>query len=349
MNAISNLFDSTVFLLPLHPQNSKGEIPLNCKNSIVIPLSKPFGKGIVRKLFIPFWFIFNLPKTIFHTLKSDVVHAPVPGDVGTVGILISILFRKKLIIRYCGNWLNIKTNTEKFLKWLMENLSGKNYILLATGGDNNPPSDKNQNIKWIFSSSFSNNKFKNNFIPKELDKSDIKLILVGRQEIGKGTDILLKSTKILLEKNYCIKVSIVGDGTALNGFKKLADELNVSENVKFLGKLNNDEVMKAFENSDLFCFPTSSEGFPKVVVESLSCGVPVIASNVSVIPNILNQECGLILKDINESELSDKIEFLINNPEIYSRYSKNGYEISQNYTLEKWAEFIKLQMDIKWK
>jgi len=179
MKYLSKIFDSTYLLLPQYPNNPVGEIPLSGNNLKIIALSKPIGVGFFRKLCFPLWFLFNLPKIIKYTLKADVIHSPIPGDVGTIGIVLAVIFRKKLFVRYCGNWFKIKTSAEKFWKYCMENLKGEKYLMLATGGDSKPPSSINPQIKWIFSTSVSVNEIEKNFLPKTLNSDFIKLIIVS--------------------------------------------------------------------------------------------------------------------------------------------------------------------------
>ncbi|HCN37888.1 MAG TPA: hypothetical protein DIS94_09270, partial [Bacteroidetes bacterium] len=279
------------------PRNSIGEIPLSGNNLQIITLSKPLGQGIYRKLLFPFWFLFNLPKILKYTLKADVIHSPVPGDVGTMGIFLAVIFRKNLFIRYCGNWFKIKTSAEKFWKYCMENLKGKKYLMLATGGDSKPPSLKNPEIKWIFSTSISANEINQDFKPKTLNSENINLIIVSRQELEKGTGIVLEAVKILIDEGFKINLKVVGDGAYLNNFKKQSDSLFLNNYVQFLGKLSNVEVKNQLKSSDIFCFPTwSSEGFPKVVGEALAYGLPVVATPVSVIPELLSKGGGLLIE-----------------------------------------------------
>ena len=83
------------------------------------------------------------------------MHAPIPGDIGTAGILIALLLRKKLFVRHCGNWLLQKTAADRFWKWLMERFAGRERVMLATGGASGPPSPRNDHIGWVFASSLT--------------------------------------------------------------------------------------------------------------------------------------------------------------------------------------------------
>ena len=154
VRAISELFNETKVLVPCEKsQNTNGISPLFGKNLEVSPLSAPKGIGFRRKLDIPLWLLRN-GRIIWKEIKNaDAVHAPIPGDVGTIGMLFALLLRKPLFVRHCGNWLVQRTTAEHFWKWSMEYFAGGRNVMFATGGTENAPSERNSHIKWIFSTS----------------------------------------------------------------------------------------------------------------------------------------------------------------------------------------------------
>ena len=110
MAALSELFDAITLVLPVsqrHKQN--GVMPLEGHRLTVTPLTSPPGKGIWRKVGFPFWLLRNSPVLLRQLHRADAVHAPIPGDVGTVGMLLAVAFGKPLFVRHCGNWLVQRT------------------------------------------------------------------------------------------------------------------------------------------------------------------------------------------------------------------------------------------------
>ena len=109
------------------------------------------------------------------------------------------------------------------------------------------------------------------------------------------------------------------------------------------------EVLKNLKESDIFCFPsTSSEGFPKAVLEALSCGIPVLSSSVSVLPYLLDGGGGLILEPPYQQSLVTQINNLIENTELYSSLSKQARNNAENYSIENWQEIIKDKVEDAW-
>jgi glycosyltransferase involved in cell wall biosynthesis len=107
------------------------------------------------------------------------------------------------------------------------------------------------------------------------EKSDV--IFAGRLTSHKNVDILIKSIKIIKEKNPEIKSLIIGDGPEKKTLKTLTQKLNLEKNIKFFDFLeNHNDVYSLMKSSKVFILPSSREGFGLVVIEANACGIPVI-------------------------------------------------------------------------
>ena len=107
------------------------------------------------------------------------------------------------------------------------------------------------------------------------EKSDV--IFAGRLISHKNIDILIKSIKLIKEKNPEIKSLIIGDGPEKKKLEELTRKLNLEKNIKFLGILeNHDDVYALMKSSKVFILPSTREGFGIVVIEANTCGIPVI-------------------------------------------------------------------------
>ncbi len=351
MKVISELFDETALLVPCHPRRgSTGEIALDGHNLRVVPLSPRRGAGLDSKLnFLP-WLLRN-SGTIFRELwQADGVHAAIPGDVGTVGMLGAWLFRKPLFVRHCGNWLRPVTLAEKLWRWFMEAVAGGRNVMLATGGAAESPSGKNPNVQWIFSSSLTQWELQV-YAHMRICPSDgqLHLVHVARQERSKGAATIIQSLPLLAKRFPQVSLEIVGEGSAIPEFKRLAVETGVAERVHFSGKLNHDQVMQRLQGSHLFAFPTtSSDGFPKAVLEALAVGLPIVATRVSVLPHLLGNGCGVLIDEPTPEAVAQGIEQALNNPAQYETMSCKAIETAQQYSLEAWRDTVGGYMTTAW-
>lgn len=322
MHALSELFDETVLLVPI--TNKKGYLTITGNNLKVTPLTPPSGKGFIRKMLFPVWILTNANKLYREATQADVIHTPIPGDVGTIGMFIALLLRKPLFVRHCGNWHHQRTIAERMWRYLMERFASRKNLMLATGESNSPPSEYNSDIKWIFSTSISESQ-----ITSHKATHNYRLITVCRIEKYKGLDILINSIPLLLSDFPDISLSIIGDGSYLSELKYKVNNLGISHIVEFPGYLSHPDVLNKLRNSDLFCYPTQSDGFPKVVIEAMACGLPVITSNISPI--------GIRIDNITPHKLANAITLCFVN---YEALSKQSIETARQYTLEKWQNKI---------
>lgn len=351
MQALSEVFDSTILLLPSYKNiNSAGESSLSGKNLSVLPLTAIDGESFYRKLKLPLWLMRNCFRLTKEILKADAVHTPIPGDIGTIGMLIAFILRKPLFVRHCGNWFIQKTYAEKFWKWFMEQFAGGKNVMLATGEAPYPPSPRNRAIGWIFSTTLTEQELNTSITIRHWSlKDNPHLIIACRQEKAKGTGMIIESLPLIAEYFPRVMLDVVGDGTALVEFKRLADKLMVAKHVAFHGRVNHMELIDLLKDADLFCYPTqASEGFPKVVLEALACGLPIITTKVSTLPQLIGKGCGLLLEEATPKALATAVICILSNPEQYNIMSSQAIEIAHNYSLERWRDIIKTMLQEAW-
>jgi glycosyltransferase involved in cell wall biosynthesis len=295
------------------------------------------------------WLLRNSATIVRELRRADGIHAPIPGDVGTVGMLGAWLGGKPLFVRYCGNWLTLKTTADRFWHWFMERVAGGRNVMLATGGADVPPSAKTPNMHWIFSTSLTRSEMCE-LAAREirLAPNQLRLIIVGRQEGAKGTDILIRALALIHRAHPEAALDVVGDGSAVPALKKLAADMGIEGKVEFHGKVNHDEVIRLLRTAQVFCFPTQSEGFPKVVLEALACGLPVVATPVSVLPQLLGNGCGRLVAETTPEALARAIEGVVADRSRYAAMSRKAIETAQQYSLEAWRDTIGGHLEAGW-
>ena len=99
--------------------------------------------------------------------------------------------------------------------------------------------------------------------------------------------------------------------------------------------------MQLLKRADLFCFPTtSSEGFPKAVLEALACGLPVVSTRVSVLGELVGAGGGTLLDDATPTEVARGIRWCLADVERYEALSSAAVRTAAQYSLERWRDTI---------
>jgi len=176
-------------------------------------------------------------------------------------------------------------------------------------------------------------------IRKELDINGFVLFTVSRLEKMKGIDIAIDAIRKLNIPD--IHYYIAGKGRLEAESKEMCRKDNI-KNVHFLGELFEEELKKYFAMADVFIYPEVSEpAFGLVSIESMAYGTPVIASRSGAIPEVINEEVGLIFEKGNSDELAEKIKLIYGDRNYLERLRTNTRSyVEANFTAEKMAERV---------
>jgi Glycosyl transferases group 1 len=343
MRALSELFEATTLVVPCYGETGKreGEIALAGHNLSIVPLTMPTGSNLQRKLSLPVWFVRNMPTLLRESLRADAIHVPIPGDIGTFGMVLAYLLRKPLFVRHCGNWFVQKTLAERFWKWFMEQFAGGRNIMLATGGSQSAPSQRSAEVRWIFSTSLTERELQASSVREAPAGGRARLVISCRQDRAKGAGVVIDSLPLLLGEFPHARLDVVGDGPALPEFKRQADALGLCERIKFHGKVDHERVLELLQQADLFCYPTTaSDGFPKAVHEALACGLPAVTTHVSVLPQLLSNGCGVLIDEATPAAVAAGVRECLRDARRYRAMSAAAIMTARQYSLERWRDTI---------
>lgn len=158
---------------------------------------------------------------------------------------------------------------------------------------------------------------------------------IGRFSPEKGTDIILEAWK----KIDYLPLKIIGDGQQSEEFRNFAKEYSL--NVEFIGYISNEKVLDYIKKSLVVILPSRcNENFPRIIVESFACGVPVIASRSGALAEIIeDKKTGLLFDPGNTDDLVDKVDFIYKNSTEAEKMGKNARsEFENKYTAKKNCE-----------
>ncbi|MBN2321713.1 MAG: glycosyltransferase family 4 protein [Acidobacteria bacterium] len=137
-----------------------------------------------------------------------------------------------------------------------------------------------------------------------------KIILsVGGLVELKGFDILIRAMRILrdVHERQDLYLVIAGYGKEQSRLEKLIRSMNLTASVRLVGVMPHQKLFQLYSAADLFCLASSREGWPNVILESLACGTPVIATNVGGIPEIIRSDRVGLLCERNENSFAETI------------------------------------------
>jgi glycosyltransferase involved in cell wall biosynthesis len=163
----------------------------------------------------------------------------------------------------------------------------------------------------------------NRFESKDVDK-EYDLIYVGRLAKVKHVDILLKAVQLAKNEYPDINAVIVGDGECRSALENISNNLGLSENIYFAGYQTN--VWDWYNKAKISVLTSEREGFPYSVVESLSCGLPVISSDCGDVNDLIKTGYnGFVVKRYADYEsFAFNISNILRNKAMLKIYSNNG-------------------------
>jgi len=171
---------------------------------------------------------------------------------------------------------------------------------------------------------------------QDLQNFKLSIVFVGRLAKPKDPLLLLKAFNGLSsELKDKASISIIGDGPKLKQLKQFIKETKL-QGIDLLGSMPRAKVFEILKKSDIFALISDWEGFPYTIIEAMSCGLPVIASDVGGIKEALNNECGILVKRGDKQEIKNALEKLLKNPSLIKEMGKNAKErLEKEFSLDK--------------
>jgi glycosyltransferase involved in cell wall biosynthesis len=271
-------------------------------------------------------------KTLFLMItygrKSDVIFV---NGLGIEAAIANILLRKRIVRKIVGDpvwerfYNNNKTkkNFDDFQKinvsWnmkiqkLLRNWSINSSEIIIT-----PSNHLKQFVNDLGS---INNVLKiNNGIEiidleREAEPNKINNLLVNsRLVVQKNIDLVIEAFGILNDSR--LQLEIIGEGSEFQRLNELITDLKIQNNVKLLGKVDNNSISKYLEKSQLFIQASDYEGLPHSILEAINYEVPVLSTEAGGCKDLLhNGDRGFIISSPpNKYQIAESINFIINNP-----------------------------------
>lgn len=275
--------------------------------------------------------------------KPDIIHIATPFNMGLCGLY----YAKKLNIPVVGSYHTdfdaylhyykiefLSSMLWNYLKWFHSHMQ-KNFVPSPETLHQLKKKGFQQLYIWgrgvdctLFHPTYNKDLFRKKY------NITAKYILsyVGRLAPEKDIDTLQTLIQTTNKERDDIHWLIAGDGPLAKGLHENVPKTNVT----FTGYLQGEDLAEAYASSDLMVFPSTTETFGNVVLESLACGTPVIGANSGGVKNIITDgKMGVLCESKNEDSFLSSIYELLNNEEMRKQMSLDAHSYA---TTQSWDE-----------
>jgi glycosyltransferase involved in cell wall biosynthesis len=287
-------------------------------------------------------------RKLIKTNKFDVVHLNTAFDFKTVirdfiTLTIAKTGNTKFFLKLHGSESNLlQTNNliknifiRKFLK-MIDSIG----VLSTEERDNFVRFGVDIRKLFVVKNSVVKAKNNDNDFQRNFDPKTIKLLFVSRLLFTKGLIETVKATINLHETNSKITLEVLGEGEALETAMDLVNRANADSYITFHRHISEIEVNEFYRHSDILVFPTFHiEGFPMVIFNAVSFGLPIITTKIRAAADYLkNEKNCLFCESKNPESVAECILKLIENKNLRKTMSENNRKLGVEFHAEKIAE-----------
>jgi len=285
--------------------------------------------------------IFKLRKIIS---KYDIIHLHHPDPMANLALFLSRLNGKKLVVHWHSDIIRQRFSLmfyKPLLNWMLKCAD----VIIATSPKYIEESEQLLPFKEkcvAIPLGIRKNKLRSNSNLvsnlRENYKGKKIIFSIGRFIAYKGFEYLIESAKYL-PSDYIILIG--GNGPLGSKYEKIIQKYDLFNKVKLLGRLPQNMLGNYYDVCDVFCLPSISknEAFGLVLVEAMSFGKPVVATNIKGSGvSWVNQDgiTGLNVETKNPKALTQAIKFICSNREVYKKFSENALKrFNEEFTIEK--------------
>ncbi len=175
------------------------------------------------------------------------------------------------------------------------------------------------------------------------DNGVVEIVTVARLTIKKGVEYAIRAVAKLAKIKPNLNYTIVGNGPQKENLQQLIQELGLDDIVTLVGSKHQQEVIEILKNSDIMLAPSVTtkngdrEGIPVAFMETMAMGLPVISTEHSGIPELIeNGVSGFLVPERDVDGLAEKLNYLVENPEIWKNMGAAGRTfVEENYNIDK--------------
>lgn len=284
---------------------------------------------------------------ILKRMNCDILHFHLPFPLAVISYLL-VRPRGKVVVTYHSDIIRQRLFKVFYRPFLMRFLKRADSIITSSPNlrDNSPVLKRFKDKCKVIPFGIDVEKFK--LIPEIAKKAqEIKekykeplLLFVGRLVYYKGLEYLIEAMK-----NVEARLLIIGRGPLEKKLKKIAQRLDISYKIIWLGKIDNDRLPPYYYACDLFVLASTvrAENFPIVQLEAFACGKPIVGTNLPTGVTFVNlhQKTGLIVPPKDSRALARAINRLLKSPDLREKYGQYARErVEKEFSKELMAQKV---------
>ena len=179
------------------------------------------------------------------------------------------------------------------------------------------------------------------YIRYNIPANAVKLLFVGRLFPEKSVDTLIKAIPYIIKKNPNTHTMIVGGGHLREKLENLALKLGVEKYITFLGLVNEEDKIHAYNASDIFVLPSMAELEGMAVLEAMACGNPIIVSDATMSASrYFVKGNGFLFKAKDHIDLAEQISKLVSDSNLREKMSETSLVNIKQYDIHKSVELL---------
>jgi glycosyltransferase involved in cell wall biosynthesis len=288
--------------------------------------------------------VFPLVKKIQKNSDFDLIDAHYVYPDGFAAVLLSRLFKKPVIVSARGSDINLFKTFPVIRRRLQFVLREADRVIAVSKAlqDSIVELQVSKNKIDVIPNGVDMKKFYP--MPREQARQELGLpnhrmiLSVGKLTPNKGFQLLVGAIRILTDRFYeeDVDLAIVGEGPYRSQLEKTIALLKLDGRVRLVGSVSHEKLRQWYSAADVFCLASETEGWPNVILESLACGTPVVASPAGGIPEIIcSDRVGLLVRR-DDTQIATAIRAALNK----TWKSDDLVEYAKNYTWERTASGV---------
>jgi len=176
------------------------------------------------------------------------------------------------------------------------------------------------------------------FQPRQYSDRVVRVITIARLVEKKGVEYGIRAVAKLTKEFPQLEYQIVGDGCLKDELQRLIQELEVTDKVKLLGWKQQQEITELLAQAHIFMAPSVTsrngdrEGIPVSLMEAMACGMPILSTMHSGIPELVEHgKSGFLVPERDADALAEKLSYLLKNPEVWQKMGIAGRACVEKY------------------